>query len=270
MLRAIVLALGLMLSLGVIIPLLTDSTEASRPHHHHKKYKKYKKYSRAWWRARHRRQRRNRAIAARKRALRLRQETLAQMNNGEQTAANVGDKASRQSAAKDNAFPAVLPSGENAPSGWRSDQISSSALQFRVNDDGGNQIGAAAISVVGPATGADSDNSRNKTVGGVSTNALRRTVIDRMMKEDGWVVNDYQKDLNGKKVYVVVAQSNGAGNQIQSRLFYFTEVEGKIYSVATVAPNESSESSERLARESEKVVTSLQRSNRSTQSAELR
>lgn len=268
MLRAIILTLGLMLSLGVVIPLLTDNTEAGPRHHHHKKHKKFKKYSKSWWRAYHRRQHRNRALAARKRALRLRQATLARQSSGNavQMVGSVGDKSRRQPAAKENISAAVLPSGENAPAGWKRDQNSKSAVQFRV-DDGGNQIGSAAISVVGPATGADSDGFRNKSVGGVSTGALRRTVIDRMMKEDGWVVNDYQKELGGKKVYVVVAQSKGANNLVQSRLFYFTEVEGKIYSVATSAPNESSE---RLAQESEKVVNSLQRSNRSTQSAELR
>ncbi|MGI8470272.1 MAG: hypothetical protein ACR2N3_17670 [Pyrinomonadaceae bacterium] len=267
MLRAVLLTLGLMLSLGVAIPLLTNSTEASRPRHHHR-HKKFKKYSRAWWRAYHRRERRHKALVARKRALRLRQEMLArQSGNGDSTIVDAADKSRRQSAVKENNTLAVLPSGENAPSGWRRDQTSANELKFRVDDDGGNQLGSASISVVGPATGTDSDGFRNKSVGGVSTNALRRTVIDRMMKEDGWVVNDYQKDLNGKKVYVVVAQSKGANNQTQSRLFYFTEVEGKIYSVASAAPNESSE---RLAQESEKVINSLQRSNRSMQSAELR
>ncbi|MGI9036293.1 MAG: hypothetical protein ACR2GD_09675 [Pyrinomonadaceae bacterium] len=263
MLRAVVLTLGLMLSLGVVIPLLTNNTEASRPRHHHKKYKKY---SKAWWRAYHRRQHRRRVLAARKRALRLRQEMLAKQSNDGQTMVG-GEKSSRQSAVKENSAAAILPSGENAPSGWRRDQTSNNELKFRVQDDGGNPVGSASISVVGPATGADSDGFRSKAVGGVSTNALRRTVIDRMMKEDGWVVNDYQKEMNGKKVYVVVAQSNGANNQAQSRLFYFTEVEGKIYSVATSAPNESSE---RLAQESEKVINSLQHSNRSAQAAALR
>lgn len=264
--RAIVLSLGLMLSLGVVIPLLTNNTEASRPRHHHKKLKKY---SKAWWRAYHQRQRRKKAILARKRALRLRQEMLAklQTENGQQTDVQSGGGARQQFIAQENSVPVVLPSGEAAPSGWQSDQTNKNELQFRVNDDGGNPLGSAAISVVGPATGADSDSFRNQAVGGVSTSALRRTVIDRMMKEDGWVVNDYQKDLGGKKVYVVVAQSKGANNQVQSRLFYFTEVEGKIYSVAT---NSSSDSSERLAQESEKVINSLQHSKRSTQSAELR
>lgn len=259
--RAILLTLGLMLSLGLVIPLLTDNTEASSPRHY-KKHKKYKKYSKQWWRAYYARQRRKKVLALRKRELQMRQETLAKQSESGAPSAD-GDK-SRQVAVKDTQE--VLPSGENAPSGWKRDQTSKSELKFRVSDDGGNQIGSASITVVGPAAGADSDSFRSKAVGGVSTSALRRTVIDRMMKEDGWVVNDYQKDLGNKKVYVVVAQSKDAAGQVLSRMFYFTEVEGKIYSVAT---NSSNESSERLAQESEKVITSLQRSNRSVQ-AELR
>ncbi len=63
-------------------------------------------------------------------------------------------------------------------------------------------------------------------VGGVSTSSLRRNVIDKMMREDGWVVNDYQKDINGKKVYVVVAQSSVKG-VVQSRLFYLLRLMAK-------------------------------------------
>lgn len=271
MVRAIALALSLMLSLGAVIPLLTDNTEAGPRHHHKRKHKKIKKYSRAWWRNYHRRRREQKALAARKRALAARREMLAReygnSGDGDQSAVVKPADKSRQRVIVENSA-AMLPSGETAPRGWTRAQQSSNQLQFRVQDDGGSQIGSAQLSVVGPATGADSDNARAKTVGGVSTGALRRTVIDRMMKEDGWVVNDYQKDVNGKKVYVVVAQSKGAAGQIQSRLFYFTEVEGKIYSLATNAPNDASE---RLALESEKVINSLQRTNRPvTQAAELR
>lgn len=279
MLRVIALALSLMLSLGAIIPLATNYSEAGPKHQHKKKKKKIKKYSRAWWRQYHQRQRRRKALAARKRALQLRQAMLAKqrsenVSDGSQPVVKVADKAgkSRAKSAKENSATAtttaaILPSGERAPNSWKRGQESKSELQFRVDDEGGRQIGSASLSVVGPAMGADTDNGgRNKTLGGVSTSALRRTVIDRMMKEEGWVVNDYQKDLGGKKVYVVVAQSKGAGGQIQSRTFYFTEVEGKIYSLATNAPNEASE---RLAQESEKVINSLQRGNRPAQ-AELR
>lgn len=250
-----------MLSLGVVIPLLTDNTEAG-PKQQQRRKIKYKKYSKAWWRAYHRRQRQRRALIARKRALKLRQENLARAYGSEQTS----DGSVAKTNVKEKTSLAVLPSGRTAPAGWQQNLVSNTALQYRVDDDGGNPVGSASISVVGPAVGADSDSFRNKAVGGVSTSALRRTVIDRMMKEDGWIVNDYQKDMNGKKVYVVVAQSRGANNQVQSRLFYFTEVEGKIYSVATSAPNESSE---RIARESERVINSLQGAGRPAQ-AELR
>src|SRR5205814_7663819 len=111
------------------------------------------------------------------------------------------------------------------------------------------QVGSAAITVLGPAGGTAGDAGRNKTVGGVSTTSLRRDVIDKMIKENGWVVNDYQKEISGQPVYVVVAQSLAKGGKVQSRMFYFTEVDGRIYSVAT---NAAAEQSDRLAEESEK------------------
>jgi hypothetical protein len=63
-----------------------------------------------------------------------------------------------------------------------------------------------------------------------------------------------------------VAQSQ-AGSGVQSRMFYFTEVEGRIYSVATNAPTNNAE---RLAEESEKVINSLQTRVRPTQQAALK
>ena len=75
-----------------------------------------------------------------------------------------------------------------------------------------------------------------------------------MVRENGWVVNDFTKEIGDKKVYVVVAQSQGGG-RLNSRMFYFTEVAGRIYSVAT---NTGVDSAERIAEESEKVINSLQ------------
>lgn len=153
--------------------------------------------------------------------------------------------------------PAVLPSGQAAPKSWKAEGVVQGELMFRVSDPAGSPVGSASISVIGPAS-ADAPvyNNRVKTVGGVTTTALRRTVIDQMIRENGWVVNDYQKDIGGQSVYVVVAQAPGAGNQVENRMYYFTEVEGKIYSVATKSPDKGSE---RLEEESEKVLNSLQR-----------
>lgn len=262
MIRAIVLSLALLIGIGAVIPLASENAEA-RKHRKYKKHKKYKKYSKGWWRQYHARVKKRKALAARRRALRLRQIRLAKIRavekGTEQAAATVVKPAPRPAA--------VLPSGAPAPSGWVNDQSTNSELQFRVDDSSGSQIGSAAISVVGPASGETVDTGRNRSVGGVPTTSLRREVINRMIRENGWVVNDYQKEIGGRKVYVVVAQSQQTGGRVQSRMFYFTEVEGRIYSVATNAPTDNAE---RLAEESEKVINSLQTRMRPSQQAAVK
>ncbi len=274
MIRAIALSLALLIGVGVIIPLATDYAEAgAKKHHKYAKKKKIKKYSRAWWRLYRARVNRQKSLAARKRILRLRQIRLAKAaQEGNSTDAmpvkNSKKIAQKQVQVKEDNSPAVLPSGDAAPKTWKKSQSSQSELQFNVNDENGSELGSASISVVGPSMGGDDDKAKTKTVGGVPTTSLRRNVIDRMIRENGWVVNDYQKEIGGKKVYVVVAQSEGAGGRMQSRVFYFAESDGRIYSVAT---NSSNDSSERLAEESEKVINSLVRARQNnTQQAELK
>jgi len=264
--RAIALSLALLVGIGTIIPFMTDSTEAG-PKTKKKKKKKLKKYSRAWWKWYRKQQRKKRALLARKRALRARQILLARQraNRAKQLRqAKSFDKKGgtrEKVVAKDNSQGAVLPSGKKAPKSFTQSEANDAEIRFSVNDESGQNLGTASLKVEGRAMGEDSDAGRNKMIGGVSTSSLRRNVIDKMMREDGWVVNDYQKDINGKKVYVVVAQSSNKG-LVQSRLFYFTEVEGKIYSLATNSPNDAQE---RIAQESEKVIQSLQRGNRPVQ-----
>jgi hypothetical protein len=262
--RAIALSLALLIGIGAIIPLATQQTEAG-PRKHHKHHRHYKKYSKKWWRAYHRRMRRKRALQARKRALRLRQLRLARQRAAEK--GNNGAVASKPvvKTQKPDGTKSALPSGAPAPNGWTESKSSSAELQFRVNNSAGDQVGSAAISVVGPAMSSGPD-STHKAVGGVPTASLRRDVIDRMIKENGWVVNDYQKDIAGQSVYVVVAQSQAKNGSVQSRVFYFTEVDGRIYSVATNAPVQEAE---RLAEESEKVINSLKSRVRPGQRASL-
>ena len=88
--------------------------------------------------------------------------------------------------------------------------------------------------------------------------------LARKLELNGWVVNDFQKEIGGKNVYVVVAQSQANGGRVNSRMFYFTEVDGRIYSVAT---NSQAEAAERVADESEKVIFSLQNRVRPVQQA---
>jgi hypothetical protein len=111
------------------------------------------------------------------------------------------------------------------------------------------------MDVMGPAVGDTMTSGRNAMVGGVSTTALRRSVIDKMIQENGWVENDYHKQIGDKKVFVVVAKSADRNNRVQSRTFYFTESNGQIYRVSTKAPVDRSE---QVVQKSEKLIRSLQ------------
>lgn len=268
--RAIALSLALLIGIGTIIPLATDYAEAGPLKT--KKYKKkergwkgVRKYSKRWWQLYRRQESRKKTSAARRRALRLRQMRLAKAEGSQTETPKVAVASKARMPEPQTA--ALLPSGEAAPLGWRRGQSSTSELQFRVDNGNGVEIGSAAISVVGPATGETIDSGRTRTVGGVLTSSLRREVINRMVRENGWVVNDFQKEIGGKKVYVVVAQSQATGGSIQSRMFYFTEVDGRIYSVAT---NSHTDAAERLAEESEKVIFSLQNRPRPIQQAAVK
>ena len=249
LIRAIALSIALVIGVGVIVPLATETTEAGPHHSKYKKHRKYRKYSKAWWRQYHRRQRARRALAARRRALRLNQLRMAEARKTEKSAASEKKEIVKTSATVEP--PSLLPSGEEAPRGWKKVSATPGELKFGVTDSSGQAIGNASISVVGPAMG---DGSVRNTLGGVPTTSLRREVINRMVSENGWVVNDYQKDVNGKKVYVVVAQSQNGG-RVSSRIFYFTEVDGRIYSVTTTS---NPEAADRLSDETEKVINSLQ------------
>lgn len=152
--------------------------------------------------------------------------------------------------------PVVLPTGGIAPRTWMTDEVTPNEMIFKVSDKNGSNLGSASISVVGPAKEeVQIINRRIKMIGGITTTSLRRTVIDQMIEEGGWITNDYQKEIDGQKVYVVEAKSPGEKGVLNSRLFYFTEVDGEIYNVAT---NSEEKSVELLAVESEKVINSLQ------------
>jgi hypothetical protein len=262
LIRAIALSIALVVGVGVIVPLATETTQAGARKQYKKKrsWKGVKKYSKRWWQLYRVQERRKREMALRRRGLRLRQLRLAEVRKAETPNADNGKTIVKTSAPVEQ--PSLLPSGEEAPSGWKKTSATAGELRFGVTDSSGQQVGSASISVVGP-TGES--NARN-TLGGVPVTSLRRDVINRMIAENGWVVNDFQKEVNGKKVYVVVAQSQNGG-RLSSRVFYFTEVDGRIYSVATTS---SPDSADRLSNETEKVINSLQNgSRRKTQRAAL-
>jgi hypothetical protein len=265
--RAIALSIALLLGVGTLFSLATESAEAkSRTKRSYKQqnrgWKGVKKYSARWWELYRAQERRKASLAQRRRALRLRQARLARARQAQPSTPRATVSANPVQNSQEK--PAILPSGDPAPPTWKQANSSASEISFKVDNGSGSEIGSAAISVVGPATGESVVTGRNRSVGGVPTTSLRREVINRMIKENGWVVNDFQKEIDGKPVYVVVAQSQAPNGMVQSRMFYFAESEGRIYSVAT---NASADSADRLAEESESVIRSIQSRPRPTQQA---
>src|SRR5206468_261062 len=101
---------------------------------HHKHAKHYKKYSKGWWRQYRARVRRKHALLAAKRTLRLRQLRLAEAHAAEDPSLQ-GKPVTKPELSKnkkaDASAPAVLPSGDPAPTGWKASPSAAGELQFR-------------------------------------------------------------------------------------------------------------------------------------------
>ena len=103
---------------------------------------------------------------------------------------------------------------------------------------------AAGTAVIAPVTLSNAQvagapvTPKTRTIGGLPVGALRRTVIDRMVAEGGWVTNDVYQESHGRRVFVVTAQTGAPGAPTRTWTYYFTEVDGRVYSLATTAPVE--------------------------------
>ena len=133
---------------------------------------------------------------------------------------------------RDGAFSMALPTG------WSAGTTSKSASSFRIAPPNGMPEAQATLAVVAVAP-ANVDQvigrEQRRMLGGVSFADLRRSVIDRMISTGGWVVNDRQREIGGHRVFEVIAQtpatSDGKPEQLWN--FYFTEINGRVYSLTT-------------------------------------
>jgi hypothetical protein len=265
MLRKIALSLMMLASLIVMLPLVNSTAhsiryEAARSH-------RFRHHSRAWWR-------RHRALMRRRRAVRLQRRAMAaamrqpnsifQQNRLLPTSQPSGNHAVFPTTIS---LPSALSHNANGtaslslPDGWSAAPMPvKGETKFRVTESNGSPAGQAALSVVAaaaPSAGRTSMRDQRRMLAGVSYTELRRTVIDKMITAGGWVVNDLERDMGGRKVFVVVAQTPAANDghtQEQIWNFYFTEVDGRVYSLATSAARQSSG---RIANDAEKFITSL-------------
>jgi hypothetical protein len=145
--------------------------------------------------------------------------------------------------------------------------VANGQTQFRLFAQNGQPVGQASLSAVAGVSPANvalmNARSQRRQLAGVPFADLRRQVIEKMIAGNGWVINDMEREINGRRVFVVVAQtapSSDGRTKAEMWNFYFTEIDGRIYSLAAHAPVEVTE---QMASESEKVVATLPTNNRS-------
>jgi hypothetical protein len=137
----------------------------------------------------------------------------------------------------------------------------------------GTPAGQAALTMVAaaaPQPARVSLREQSRVLAGVSYTDLRRTVIDKMLSTGGWVINDMQRDMSGRKVFIVVAQTPGSNDGREPERiwnFYFTEIDGRVYSLSTSAARDSSG---RIAADAEKFLSSLPPTTPSTSRTSIR
>jgi len=180
--------------------------------------------------------RRRQAIIARRRALEAQARTAT-------TPAEL-----TKSADNHVALPAALAFPENVyrdgafvmplPSDWSAASAGKGSSSFRIAPPRGMPEAQATLAVVAVAPAnvvQPLSSEQRKMLGGVTFSDLRHTVIDKMISAGGWVVNDRQREIGGHRVFEVIAQtpatSDGKPEQVWN--FYFTEINGRVYSLTT-------------------------------------
>jgi hypothetical protein len=139
------------------------------------------------------------------------------------------------------------------PSGWSAESATKGSTSFRIAaSDTATQ---ATLAVVAAAPGNASQlvgREQRNNLAGLPFSDLRRTVIDRMISAGGWVVNDRQREIAGHRVFEVIAQTPANSDKPeQAWNFYFTEVNGRIYSLTT---HSAMGLREKLAADAEKFI----------------
>jgi hypothetical protein len=117
------------------------------------------------------------------------------------------------------------------------------------------QLSIAVVALSRPNPAFLTVREEQKLLAGVAFGDLRRIVINRMVMAGGWVTNDYVREINGGRVFVVTAKTPKDGQTPEKVwTFYFTESAGRIYSLTTDSP---AEHTERMSREAERFIGTL-------------
>ena len=265
MLRTIAISLILVLSVGIMLP-FTNSAHGVRQSVQIGQKRQYRHRSKAWWRryrARLRQKRAAAALAHRNKMLALPTDialgdlsgvagpavtTLPENSTVTETlpppsmvaasapvAAVTTSHAETRPRVVNSAHPAFRPTAPKAP----------------------GQMNLAVVALARPNPAFLTSREEKKMLGGVAVAELRRIVIDKMVASGGWVVNDFVREVNGNRLFIVTARTpKDALTPEKAWTFYFTEAGGRIYALTTDSPVELAE---RMTVEAERFIESLRK-----------
>jgi hypothetical protein len=251
MLRRIAIGLCLLATLVVMIPLVSSTAHNLRSQFSSASHRR--RHSRAWWRRHRAMLRRRQAMMARRRAMRALM--LARRNGVAPTEPKVvGNHATLPTTLTLPTAP-VMTSNAALPNGWAPVASTGAGSSFRIAPATAGPEASATLTLVAPTTGSQPfGREQKKMVGGASFTELRRSVIDRMVSAGGWVVNDRQREISGRRVFEVIAQtpsSDGKPDQVWN--FYFAEVDGKVYALTTRTAG----NNDKVAADAEKFISAF-------------
>lgn len=267
MLRPIAIAMILVLSVGIMLPFansahgLRQTVQVGQRRHH-----RYR--SRAWWRRYHARLRQKRLAAemARRNATMSLPQNLATADlqglSGPQLPSLPSNSAAPETIAppemtavtpvSNAAHASALSNGETRP---RVVNPNHPAFKGSAATPLPGTMNLAVVAMSRPNPAFLTSREEKKMLGGVAVADLRRMVIDKMVSSGGWVVNDFVREVNGSRVFVVTARTpKDALTPEKAWTFYFTEAGGRIYGLTTDAPVEFSD---RMTNEAERFIESL-------------
>ena len=241
MLRTITLSFLMLVTVVVMLPFASSTAHGLGQSYASRQQRHYRRHSRAWWRRHRARLRMRRAAAMAHRNSPLGTVTLS---NGTLNATSNPET--------------VTPGLPKLPAGWNS-ATSANGTELKLRTEAAASIpsqGTLAVVARSRPTPAYLTQREQRTMlSGVSFSDLRRIAIDKMINAGGWVINDYERQVNGARVFVVIAQTPSDGRSPEKAWnFYFAEVDGKIYSLTLNTPVEFSN---RLPAEGERFISSL-------------
>ena len=270
MLRITAISLMLVLSVGIMLPFTQEahgvrqSMEIGQRRHH-----RYR--SRAWWRryrARIKQRRLAAEMAQRNKLMSLPQNISAANLSGLSQPALPSMPSTASTVTTTTLPPPVMTASVPAPAQAPAQApVMNGATRPRVVNAAHAAVKAesaptlpgsmnlAVVAMSRPNPAFLTSREEKKMLGGVAVADLRRMVIDKMVSSNGWVVNDFMREVNGHRVFVVIGRTpKDALTPEKTWTFYFTEAGGRIYGLTTDSPVEFAD---RMTTEAERFIESL-------------